>query len=97
TNSAAKFPRVVAHTPEGRSAIMTQTAKENILKRIRSALANASEPPPVPHDYRTYDEREHTLIVEDFIERLLDYKALVTCTDEATLPQAIADACQQHD
>jgi L-lactate dehydrogenase complex protein LldG len=75
---------------------MTQTAKEDILKRIRSALANAPKPPPIPHDYRTYDERERTTIVEDFIERLLDYKALVTRTDEATLPQAIADACQQH-
>jgi L-lactate dehydrogenase complex protein LldG len=75
---------------------MKQTAKEVILKRIRGAIANAPEPPPVSDAYRKRDERDHTAILEDFIERLIDYKAQVTRTENAGLAQAIADACQQH-
>jgi L-lactate dehydrogenase complex protein LldG len=75
---------------------MKERAKNTILSRIRRAIANAPEPPPVPHDYRERDERERSAILEDFIDRLVDYKAIVTRTDDAGLPQAISDACQQH-
>jgi L-lactate dehydrogenase complex protein LldG len=75
---------------------MKETAKHVILARIRKAIANAPEPPPIPRDFRERDERDHPAILEDFIDRLLDYKAIVTRTDEAGLPQAITDACQQH-
>jgi L-lactate dehydrogenase complex protein LldG len=82
---------------------MKETAKEAILARIRRAIANAAEPPPIPRDFRERDERDHATILEDFIDRLLDYKAIVTRTkgiprDKSGdyLPQAIADACQQH-
>lgn len=76
---------------------MRQNAKESILARIRAANANATEPPPVLHNYRERDERERATILEDFIDRLIDYKAIVTRTDDNHLPQAIADACRQHD
>ncbi len=85
----------MARATERRPAIK-ETAKDVILARIRRAIANAAEPPPIPHDFRERDERDHTAILEDFIDRLLDYKAIVTRTDEAGLPQAITDACQQH-
>jgi L-lactate dehydrogenase complex protein LldG len=75
---------------------MIQNAKETILARIRAAVANAPEPPPVSHDYRERDERERAAILEDFIDRLIDYKTIVTRTDDDHLPQAIADACHQH-
>jgi L-lactate dehydrogenase complex protein LldG len=75
---------------------MKETAKDAILARIRKSIANAPESPPVPHDYRERDERDHTAIMEDFVDRLVDYKAIVTRTDDVGLPQAIADACQQH-
>ncbi len=75
---------------------MKETAKEVILARIRRAIANAAEPPPIPRDFRERDERDHATILDDFIDRLLDYKAIVTRTDESGLLQAIADACQQH-
>ena len=75
---------------------MTPDAKETILVRIRAALINAPEAPPIPRDYRARDGRERTAIVEDFIDRLLDYKAIVTRIHEADLSQAIADACRQH-
>ncbi len=75
---------------------MKETAKEAILARIRRAIVNAPEPPPIPRDFRERDERDHAAILEDFIDRLLDYKAMVTRTDEAGVSQAIANACQQH-
>ena len=75
---------------------MTRSAKDAILARIRAAVASAPEPPPVPRNYRERDERERGAILEDFIDRLLDYKALVTRTDEDGLPQAIAEACREH-
>ena len=75
---------------------MKKSAKDVMLARIRAATANAPEPPPVPYDFRERDERDRTTILEDFIERLVDYKAIVTRTDDASLPQAIMDACQQQ-
>jgi L-lactate dehydrogenase complex protein LldG len=75
---------------------MTQDARGTILARIGAAIDDAPEPVPVIRDYRQRDEREHQAIIEDLIDRLLDYKAIVTRTNEAELPQAIADACRQH-
>src|ERR1700730_16539229 len=75
---------------------MKKSAKEAIMARIRVATANAPEPPPIPYDFRERDERDRTAILEDFIDRLVDYKAIVTRTDDADLPQAVVDACQQQ-
>lgn len=75
---------------------MTRNVKKTILARIRAANAGAPEPAAMQHDFRTRDERAHAAILEDFIDRLVDYKAIVTRTDDAGLPQAIADACRQH-
>ena len=75
---------------------MKKSAKDVMLARIRAATANAPEPPPVPYDFRERDERDRAAILDDFIERLVDYKAIVTRTDDASLPQAIMDACQQQ-
>ncbi len=75
---------------------MKKSAKDVILARVRAATANAPEPPPIPYDFRERDERDRATILEDFIERLVDYKAIVTRTDDASLPQAVVDACQQQ-
>src|SRR5258706_7355915 len=75
---------------------MKKTAKDIMLARIRGAIANAPEPPPIPRDFRERDERDRAAILEDFIDRLADYKAIVTRTDEAGLPHAIEEACPQH-
>src|SRR5258706_931831 len=75
---------------------MKETAKDVILARIRKAIANAPEPPLIPHDFREQDERDRSAILEDFIDRLIDYKAIVTRTDDANLPQTIADTCLQQ-
>src|SRR5437588_8880694 len=75
---------------------MKETAKDAILARIRKAIANTPEPPTVPHDFLERDERDRAAILEDFIDRLIDYKAIVTQTNNTDLPQAIADACRQQ-
>ncbi|GAC1312608.1 MAG: lactate utilization protein C [Ktedonobacteraceae bacterium] len=75
---------------------MKENGKEAMLARIRAAIANAPEPSPVPYGFRERDVRDQAAILEDFIDRLVDYKALVTSTNEEGLPQAIADACQLH-
>ena len=75
---------------------MSDTGKNAMLRRIRRAIADAPEPPEILRDFRHRDERDRPAIVEDFVDRLIDYKAIVTRTDTAGLPAAIADACQQH-
>jgi L-lactate dehydrogenase complex protein LldG len=75
---------------------MTLTSKERILARIRQAVTDAPEPLQARRDFRKRDEREHALIVEDFIERLVDYKAHVTRTEQDHIGLAIAGACQQY-
>ena len=75
---------------------MKKTAKDVILKRIREAIANVSELPPVPYGFREREERDRAAILEEFVDRLVDYKAIVRRTDDVGLPQAIADACQQQ-
>lgn len=76
---------------------MKKSAKDVILARVRAVTTNAPEPPLVPYDFRERDERDRAAILEDFIERLVDYKAIVTRTNDGSLAQAIADACRQQD
>ncbi|WP_457032233.1 LutC/YkgG family protein [Kitasatospora sp. P5_F3] len=73
------------------------SSRETVLARIRAALADVpSDETPgdvaVPRTYR----RSHTEPGQDtvalFAERVADYRATVTRTDEAGLPEAIAAA-----
>lgn len=75
---------------------MRQTTKEAMLARIRGAIADAPEAPAIPADYRQRDERERSAIQEDFVDRLLDYKASVVQTEASNLSCVIADACQSY-
>jgi L-lactate dehydrogenase complex protein LldG len=75
---------------------MKPTTKEAMLARIRGAIANAPEAPAVPDDFRQRDERDHAAIQEDFVDRLLDYKASVVQIAAINLAQSIADACQRY-
>jgi L-lactate dehydrogenase complex protein LldG len=74
----------------------SQASKDSILTRIRQANASAPLTPPVPRDYLQRDERDHSTILEEFIDRLIDYKAIVTRCTSDQLQQTIATACQQH-
>lgn len=73
-------------------------AKGTILSRIRTALRDVprAERPgdvPVARAYRHKDEAPHHALVEQFVDRLVDYKARVRSVRPDELPQAIADAC----
>lgn len=67
-------------------------ARETILSRVRDALADAPPAAEVPRDYRQRDERSRETIIEEFIDRLLDYRAQVRRVPEGQLLVAIAGA-----
>jgi L-lactate dehydrogenase complex protein LldG len=75
---------------------MPESAQDVILRRIRKALAGASDVSVAPRAYRHHDKRGQAEIVEELIERLKDYKARVAETTRATLSQSIADACTEY-
>jgi L-lactate dehydrogenase complex protein LldG len=66
-------------------------AREEILDRIATALADRPAPPAVHRDYRTTTPPEVD-IVERFAERVGDYRAEVRRTTPAELPAVVASA-----
>jgi L-lactate dehydrogenase complex protein LldG len=69
------------------------TAREEILGRIRTALAGTAPAVEVPRDYRAAGEHEpgSPVLLELLTGRLVDYRAtVVPCTDEA-LGATLAD------
>ena len=75
------------------------SAKEDILSRIRNAQKLASAPASVEHahDYRTESPVDRDGLREMLVDRLVDYKADVVQTDQAGLPQAIADVLRDRE
>jgi L-lactate dehydrogenase complex protein LldG len=76
----------------------SDTVREVILQRIRAALHDvpSTEQPEnvaVARDYRTIGSPVREEVVEEFIERVTDYKVLVQRVEEASLSQAIEAAC----
>ncbi|WP_446038771.1 LutC/YkgG family protein [Streptomyces sp. SID1121] len=65
------------------------TAREEILARVRAAVADAPDAPPATRDYRT-THTEPERVVELLAENLADYRALVHRTDEKGLPALVA-------
>lgn len=51
------------------------SAKEEILGRIRTALADNPHVEPVVRDYRTTSQLSETEVIELLVDRLVDYKA----------------------
>jgi L-lactate dehydrogenase complex protein LldG len=72
------------------------SAKAVILRAIRTAATDWSEAAPIPRNYTQQDERAHSVIIEEFVERLRDYKAHVDRADMATLSSSFADACERY-
>jgi L-lactate dehydrogenase complex protein LldG len=67
-------------------------ARDEILGRVRAALAGAAPAEPVVRAYRRGGDRGGR-IVELLCERLVDYKAEVRRVEESGLPEAIAETC----
>lgn len=71
------------------------TARDVILRRIRSALDGAAAETSeraIPRDYRQTGDAPRDEIVGRFVERVAEYKAIVHETAAAELPRAIAEA-----
>lgn len=76
-------------------------AREAILHRIRAALKDVPlhEQPadvPIQRTYRRTDDTPHAELVERFIERTVDYKAIVHHISEDQLPARIARSCAER-
>jgi L-lactate dehydrogenase complex protein LldG len=77
------------------------TARDEVLSRIRHALRDvpkdeSPESVPIPRDYRTATTNSHEALIDQLVDRLLDYKATVHRVAAAELPQAITMACRSR-
>ncbi|TCO64570.1 LutC/YkgG family protein [Actinocrispum wychmicini] len=63
-------------------------AKAEILRRIRTALADRPSAPPIPRDYQR--SRPFPSVLDLFAERVADYRAVVRRVDD--VPAAIRDS-----
>ena len=70
-------------------------AREGILGRIRAALADAPAPVAIPRDYELALPSA-TPILELFVERVSDYRAIVRRTTASGLSAAIAAVLAEH-
>ena len=83
------------------SSIRDQQAREAVLRRIRTALRDVpeNEQPQqivVERDYLHESTASREEIIEQFIERVSDYKAFVRRVEEHDLPGSIASSCKEH-
>ncbi len=70
------------------------TIRDEMLGRIRTALADHPRPEPVPREYRrSLDDAD---VVALFAERAADYKATVSRVNAGELAGAVASALQQR-
>jgi L-lactate dehydrogenase complex protein LldG len=77
------------------------TPRDEFLRRVRSALHTVprEEQPAdvqIPRAYQRHDEASQAEIVERFIERTIDYKAMVHHIKAKELPKRIAQSCAER-
>jgi L-lactate dehydrogenase complex protein LldG len=72
------------------------SARDEILSKVRIALADGAAPEPVARGYRRGGETGGARLVELLHDRLVDYKAEVHRVAEHELAAAIANACAAH-
>lgn len=74
------------------------TAREEILGRIRAALADRPQPAPVERNYRASGESpiEDAPLLELLVDRLIDYKATVHRATPETAAEVIAAALAER-
>lgn len=73
--------------------------RDFVLGRIRKCLSDVPETEkpedvPVPRAYRTVETLPRAEVLELFIDRVIDYKAIVTKVRPADLPSAIVASCE---
>src|SRR5262245_8070957 len=77
------------------TARMTGAAKDEILARIRTALADRPTPPAVPRAYVRDTDRD-TDVVALFAERAADYRAVVEVVGPDAVAPSVAAALRTH-
>jgi len=70
------------------------TTREEFLARVRGALGDRPAPPPVPREYQTTLGDVDVLAL--FAEMAADYRAAVSRTPAAALPEEIAAALRER-
>lgn len=75
----------------------TSSTREEILARIRSAVGNAPEPPPVERDYlESHSPDDPAALIDLLAENLADYRAVVHRCAETELPALISTLLSGH-
>jgi L-lactate dehydrogenase complex protein LldG len=75
------------------------SAREEILARVRTAVADGAPPPPVARDYRTADHQtplDPEGLQELLVERLADYRAKVRHTTTALVAEVVIAALTER-
>ena len=67
------------------------SAKEDILARIRSSLADAPVAPEPVRNYRRVSELNEEQTIEMLVDRLIDYKANVVHANKENISEIIAE------
>ena len=74
-------------------------AREEILGRIRTAVADGAAPPPVARDYRTAETPRDLgadELLELLVDRLVDYRALVRRSTTAMVAASVLAALTER-
>ena len=75
------------------------SAREEILSRIRAAVADGATPPPVARSYRTAEHPRALAgeeLLELLVERLVDYRALVRRSSTAMVAATVVAALTER-
>ncbi|MEE1622718.1 LutC/YkgG family protein [Zafaria sp. Z1313] len=67
------------------------SARQEIMDRLRGALKDAPKAPPIPQTHRLKGDLDTEALIEQHVDRLLDYKAGVRTIDASALPETLAD------
>jgi L-lactate dehydrogenase complex protein LldG len=76
--------------------MISSSARDEILARVRAAKPNGAAPEPAPRDYRHGDARAPDELVALFCERVGDYRAEVQRVSPDQLGHTIAAAAARH-
>ncbi|HVE30678.1 MAG TPA: lactate utilization protein C, partial [Mycobacteriales bacterium] len=68
------------------------SARDEVLSRIRRALADRPAAPEVPRAYRRAGDLDQAARLDLLVDRLVDYKAAVRRCPPPQLPDALMDA-----
>jgi L-lactate dehydrogenase complex protein LldG len=74
-------------------------ARDEVLARIRAAVAGGSDPPPVARAYRTADRPPDLAgeeLLEQLVDRLVDYRALVRRSTTAMVAATVVAALTER-